>query len=40
VDTENRLAVVFTTHVKNCRPAFREVHPHIRNLAYLGIGIV
>ena len=40
VDTENRLAVVFTTHVKNCRPAFREIHPHIRNLAYLGIGIV
>lgn len=39
VDTENRLAVVFTTHVKNCRPAFREIHPHIRNLAYLGVGI-
>lgn len=39
VDTENRLAVVFTTHVKGCRPAFREIHPHIRNLAYFGIGI-
>ena len=37
VDTENKLAVVFTTHVKGCRPAFREIHPHIRNLAYLGL---
>ena len=39
VDTDNQLAIVFTTHVKACRPAYREIHPHIRNLAYFGIGM-
>ncbi len=39
VDTENKLAVVWTTHVTNCRPAYREIHPHIRNLVYDALGI-
>lgn len=39
VDTDNQLAIVFTTHVKACRPAYREIHPHIRNLTYFGIGL-
>ncbi len=34
VDTDNHIAVVWTTHVRECRPAYREIHPHIRNLVY------
>lgn len=34
IDTENHLAIVWTTHVRECRPAYREIHPHIRNLVY------
>lgn len=34
IDTENKLSSVWTTHVLNCRPAYREIHPHIRNLVY------
>jgi len=37
VDTENHLSVVWTTHVRECRPAYREIHPHIRNLVYSAI---
>ncbi len=39
IDTENRISVVWTTHVVNCRPAYREIHPHIRNLTYTSLGI-
>lgn len=37
VDTDNNIAVVWTTHMQDCRPAYREIHPHIRNLVYSGI---
>ena len=37
VDTENHLAIVWTTHIRECRPAYREIHPHIRNLVYSAI---
>ena len=39
VDTDNKISVVWTTHVVNCRPAYREIHPHIRNLVYNALGI-
>lgn len=39
VDTDNKISVVWTTHVTNCRPAYREIHPHIRNLVYDALGI-
>ncbi len=39
LDTENKISVVWTTHVVNCRPAYREIHPHIRNLTYAALGI-
>ena len=34
IDTENKLSAIWTTHVLDCRPAYREIHPHIRNLVY------
>ena len=34
MDTENRLAMVFTMHVNACGPAYERVHPTIRDLAY------
>lgn len=37
VDTENHLSIVWTTHVRGCGPAYREIHPHIRNLTYSAI---
>ncbi len=39
IDTENKISVVWTTHVANCRPAYREIHPHLRNLTYTSLGI-
>ena len=39
VDTDNKISIVWTTHVVNCRPAYREIHPHIRNLVYNALGI-
>jgi len=39
VDTENNISIVWTTHVVYCRPAYREIHPHIRNLVYDALGI-
>lgn len=39
IDTENNISVVWTTHVVYCRPAYREIHPHIRNLVYDALGI-
>ncbi len=37
VDTDNNIAVVWTTHMRDCNPAYREIHPHLRNLVYKGI---
>lgn len=39
IDTENKISVVWTTHVVYCRPAYREIHPHLRNLTYTSLGI-
>ena len=36
-DTENNLAVVFTTNILGFGKCYSEIHPHIRNLVYLGL---
>ena len=34
MDPDNRIAYVYTQHVKGCGPAYSEIHPTLRDLAY------
>lgn len=34
MDTEHKLSLVYTQHVRNCGPAYGYVHPTLRNLLY------
>lgn len=34
MDTENRLSLVYTQHVRNCGKAYGEIHPKLRELLY------
>lgn len=38
-DTTNRLAVFYAQHVFGHTPAFRKIHPAIRDFVYTGLGI-
>lgn len=39
IDTENRVAIYYATHVKNYGYLPLVVHPHLRNLVYEGLGL-
>jgi hypothetical protein len=34
IDTENRLALFFATHVKGAKYIYSVIHPALRNLVY------
>ena len=34
MDTENKLSLVYTMHVRNCGMAYGEVHPRLREFLY------
>ena len=34
MDTENKISIVYTMHVRSCGPAYGEIHPTLRDLLY------
>ncbi len=39
VDTENKIALYFGTHVRGCNYSYHQLHPAIRNLVYEGLDL-
>lgn len=39
MDPDRRIAMVYVQHVKGCGPAYSEIHPTVRDLAYDGLGV-
>ena len=37
MDPDRRIAIVYAQHVKGCGPAYSEIHPTVRDLAYEGL---
>ena len=39
MDPDRRIAIVYAQHVKGCGPAYSEIHPTVRDLAYEAMGV-
>lgn len=39
IDTQNRLAIVYAQHVRNCGFVYSDIHPTLRDMTYEAVGI-